>query len=54
MKTMLCFCVAILFTSYSAVLAQEPAKPGPEHDMLKKWEGTWDATMKMAGAESKC
>jgi hypothetical protein len=28
-------------------------KPGPEHAMLKKQEGTWDTTMKMAGAESK-
>jgi Protein of unknown function (DUF1579) len=33
--------------------AQEPAKPGPEHELLKKWEGTWDSTMKMAGGESK-
>lgn len=33
--------------------AQEPVKPGPEHDMLKKWEGTWDVTMKMEGTEAK-
>ncbi|HJZ94053.1 MAG TPA: DUF1579 domain-containing protein [Gemmataceae bacterium] len=33
--------------------AQQPPKPGPEHDMLKKMEGTWDATMKMGGMESK-
>src|SRR5687767_4311056 len=25
-----------------------PAKPGPEHAELKKMEGTWDASMKMA------
>lgn len=33
--------------------AQEPPKPGPEHEMLKKWEGTWDLTMTMEGNESK-
>jgi hypothetical protein len=38
----------------SAARAQEPAKPGPEHEGLKKYVGTWDATMKMMGAESKC
>ena len=34
--------------------AQPPTpKPGPEHDQLKKLEGTWDATMKAPGMESK-
>lgn len=33
--------------------AQEPPKPGPEHEMLKKMEGTWDATMKFGDMESK-
>jgi Protein of unknown function (DUF1579) len=33
--------------------AQEQPKPGPEHEVLKKLEGTWDATMKMMGMESK-
>ena len=33
--------------------AQDSAKPGPEHAHLKKMEGTWDTTMKMAGMESK-
>ena len=33
--------------------AQEPAKPGPEHEMLKKWEGNWEVIMKMEGAETK-
>jgi hypothetical protein len=41
-------CLAI-----SAARGQEPVKPGPEHDYLKKYVGTWDATMKMAGADSK-
>ena len=36
-----------------AALGQEPPKPGPEHAVLKKLEGTWDATMKIEGAESK-
>ncbi len=29
------------------------AKPGPEHERLKKMEGTWDATIKMGDSESK-
>lgn len=42
-------CVAV-----TAARAQEPAKPGPEHEHLKKYVGTWDATMKMGGMDSKC
>ena len=46
--------VAVLCALLSHVsLAQEapPApKPGPEHDILKGMEGTWDAVMTMAGA----
>lgn len=37
----------------STTKAQEAPKPGPEHAMLKKHEGTWDTVMKMAGMESK-
>src|SRR5260370_9109650 len=33
--------------------AQEPFKPGPEHEHLKQMEGTWDATVKFGGEESK-
>ena len=44
--------VAFLATGPFAT-AQEPPKPGPEHEMLKKWVGTWDTTMKMLGMESK-
>ncbi|MFO0852383.1 MAG: DUF1579 domain-containing protein [Gemmataceae bacterium] len=33
--------------------AQEPPKPGPEHEVLTKLVGTWDITMKAGGAESK-
>ena len=34
-------------------LAQEGPKPGPEHEALKKREGTWTTTMKFGGMESK-
>jgi hypothetical protein len=37
----------------STVRAQEPPKPGPEHDVLKKYVGTWDTTMKIGGMEFK-
>jgi hypothetical protein len=33
--------------------AQELPKPGPEHEMLKQLEGTWDATVKAGPEESK-
>ena len=33
--------------------AQATAKPGPEHEQMKKLEGTWDAVIKGAGGESK-
>jgi Protein of unknown function (DUF1579) len=37
-----------------AARAQEfPPKPGPEHELLKKMEGTWEATTKAGGMESK-
>ena len=34
-------------------VAQEPPKPGPEHEVLKKLVGTWDTTMKFGGMEIK-
>ncbi len=37
----------------SAAPAQEPPKPGPEHAVLKKMEGSWDTTMKMGPNEDK-
>jgi hypothetical protein len=48
-----------LFFSLVAVVlagsafAQEMPKPGKEHELLKKMEGTWDVTTKMGGQESK-
>lgn len=35
------------------VTAQEPARPGPEHELLKKREGRWESTMKFGDMESK-
>jgi Protein of unknown function (DUF1579) len=35
------------------VAAQEPAKPGPEHEILKKMEGNWETVMAAGGAEFK-
>lgn len=43
--------LAIILCLSSARAAEEQfpsAKPGPEHSELKKLEGTWDASMKMA------
>jgi hypothetical protein len=55
MKLVRFWCVAVVagLLVAPAVRGQEPAKPGPEHEWLKKMEGTWDTTMKMAGMESK-
>jgi len=33
--------------------AQEVVKPGPQHDMLKAWQGTWDTSIKTGGESSK-
>jgi len=49
------FALAFLALAGARADAQDfPPKPGPEHEMLKKWVGNWDATMKMMGMESKC
>jgi hypothetical protein len=55
MKTASTFCAAALVIALAApaVRAQEFPKPGPEHEILKKMEGTWDLTAKVGGAESK-
>jgi hypothetical protein len=41
--------VALIGPAYS----QEMPKPGPEHEVLKSLEGTWDSTLKAGGQESK-
>ena len=55
MKSLRLLCAVALaaVVAVPPVRAQEPAKPGPEHEMLKKLEGTWEATMKGMGMESK-
>jgi hypothetical protein len=55
MKSTVWFCaiaVCIFLTSPRTV-AQEPPKPGPEHDILKKHVGTWDLVMSFDGMETK-
>ena len=37
----------------TVALAQEPPKPGPEHEKLKELVGTWDAVVKFGPEESK-
>ena len=55
MKSVRFMCLAVIagLISTVAARAQEAPKPGPEHEMLKKMEGTWEATMKFGGMESK-
>jgi hypothetical protein len=55
MKLVHWFCAVALLglVTAPAAVAQEPAKPGPEHEILKKHVGTWDITMKFGGMETK-
>ena len=52
MKRILSVAVAtFLFAQVSFAQEQPPApQPGPEHEVLKDMEGTWDTVMTMAGA----
>jgi hypothetical protein len=45
--------VVLFVTAAAGVSAQEPARPGPELDVLKRLVGTWDTTMKAEGKEFK-
>src|SRR5262245_54225969 len=50
------FCAAALtavLVAGAAYAQYQTPKPGPEHELLKKMEGTWDTTMKMPGGKSK-
>src|SRR5262245_31396129 len=50
------FCTMIVTIGLFAaapLTAQQPVKPGPEHVFLKEGVGTWDATAKSMGKESK-
>jgi hypothetical protein len=54
MMTVRWFCaVAVAAVLVVPVRGQQPAQPGPEHEVLKKLEGTWDTTMKFMGQEFK-
>ena len=55
MKTAFRVCAVALVVALAtpSVRAQDPPKPGPEHEMLKKMEGTWDLVMKAGGMEHK-
>jgi hypothetical protein len=55
MKALRWFCAAALAAGLLGppARAQDLPKPGPEHEHLKKLEGTWDATMKVGGMESR-
>ncbi len=55
MKTRWYFAVAMtaLLVAPAAPAQMEAPKPGPEHAVLKKMEGTWDTTMKMGPQEDK-
>ena len=56
MQTLRRFGTLVLATviAIPAVRGQEftPPKPGPEHEVLKKMEGTWEVTMKAGGMAS--
>jgi hypothetical protein len=43
--------MAVVFCG--SALAQEPPKPGPEYDLLKKQVGSWTVTMKAEGMDVK-
>jgi hypothetical protein len=51
-RTLSLLTCSLLLTA-STARAQEPPKPGTEHEKLKQLEGTWDCTIKMMGVESK-
>jgi hypothetical protein len=51
MRTILAVTMATLLASLAH--AQEAPKPGPEHQVLKKMEGTWDTTMKFGDMDVK-
>lgn len=55
MKTLRVICAIMLAAAVTAptARAQEGAKPGPEHEHLKKLEGHWDTTFSMGGQSSK-
>lgn len=53
MKKVLAVCALALVVLAAGAQEFTPPKPGPEHAVLKKMEGTWDVTMKAGGMETK-
>jgi hypothetical protein len=45
--------LAVLVGTARLTAQQPEVKPGPEHEKLKEAEGTWDATIKSMGGDSK-
>src|SRR2546423_12057583 len=45
--------LAVVLALATGTQAQECPKPGPEHKLLQKKEGTWDTTLKAGGMEHK-
>jgi hypothetical protein len=58
MMTMRWFGAVVLAAAVAVPAARPqeftPPKPGPEHEVLKKFEGTWEVTMKAGGMETRC
>jgi hypothetical protein len=52
MKTRLLACLLPLFL-LAPLSAQEPPKPGPQHQKLAANAGTWDAAIEMMGPDGK-
>jgi hypothetical protein len=52
MKTLAWFCALALVAFTAPAVPAQPHKPGPEHEMLKKFVGTWDTTMKSPNGEA--
>ena len=52
MKTRLLACLLPLFL-LAPLSAQEPPKPGPQHQKLAAHAGTWDAAIEMMGPDGK-
>jgi hypothetical protein len=46
-------CGIVLLVVSTVGFSQEPPKPGPEFDHLKNLVGTWEASVKFGGGESK-
>jgi len=44
--------ILALAVSSTSVFGQNPVAPGPEHEVLKRIEGTWSAKIKMGDDES--